>query len=101
MGKRVPYTPSSRIRQALRLLWLRSRERSQALKNTDYCCCHCGIRQSAAKGKEVKLDVHHLDGIDWDGLIDLIRTRLLQTPDRLAPMCEECHGYERNDRSVR
>jgi len=70
---------------------MRSRERAQALKNTGYTCCYCGIKQSSAKGREVSLDVHHLDGIDWDGLCDLIRKRLLQTPDRLAPCCKTCH----------
>lgn len=86
------YTPNSIIRQALRLLWMRSRERADALKNTGYCCSVCGIKQSAAKGKEVKLDVHHLDGIDWDGLFDDIRRRLLHSPDRLAPLCKPCHA---------
>jgi len=86
-----PYTPNSRIRQALRLLWMRSRERSEALKNTGYCCSVCGVKQSKAKGKEVRLDVHHLDGINWVGLIDLIRERMLPGPDRLAPLCDKCH----------
>lgn len=91
MGKRLAQTPSSRIRQALRLLWMRSRERGDALKNTGYCCSMCGVKQSRAKGKEVYLDVHHVHGIDWTGLIQLIRDRLLQTPDRLAPLCKDCH----------
>ena len=91
MGAKLPYTPSSRIRQALRLLWMRSRERGEALRNTGYCCSVCGVKQSAAKGREVKLDVHHLDGIPWDDLIGEIRRRLLQTPDRLTPLCKECH----------
>ena len=90
-GARLPHTPNGKIRQALRLLWMRSRERSTALKNTGYCCSVCGVKQSTAKGREVKLDVHHLDGIDWDGLFDDIRRRLLHAPDRLAPLCKECH----------
>ena len=94
MSKKLEYTPNSRIRQALRLLWMRSRERGQALRNTNYCCAYCGVKQSKAKGKEVSLDVHHLDGIDWSGLCDLIRERLLQTPDRLAPACKACHAIE-------
>ena len=76
----------------LRLLWMRSRERSQALKNTGYCCSICGVKQSAAKGKEVKLDVHHLDGVQWDGLFDEIKRRLLHKPERLCPLCERCHA---------
>ena len=95
MGKRLPYTPNSKIRAVLRQLWLRSRERAQALKNSKYCCTKCGVKQSVAKGREVKLQVHHKKGIDWDGLIELIRTRLLQTPEDLAPLCVPCHDeYE-------
>lgn len=91
MGKKLKHTPNGKIRQALRVLWLRSRERNEALRNTNYCCSVCGVKQSAAKGREVKLSVHHIDGIDWDGLCNLIRERLLQTPDRLAPVCKACH----------
>ena len=89
---RKPYTPASRIRQSLRLLWLRSRERSEALKNTGHRCSVCGVKASAAKGREVKLDVHHTHGCDWDGVIAMIRERILQTPDRLAPVCKACHA---------
>lgn len=91
MSKRLPYTPNSRIRSALRVLWMRSRERAKALQNTNYCCAYCGAHQSKAKGRELALDVHHLDGIDWDVLIELVRERLLQTPDRLVPACPACH----------
>jgi len=91
MGVRVPYTPTSRIKQALHVLWMRSRERGQALRNTGYTCCYCKRKQSTAKGKELKLDVHHLDGIKWDQIIAFIRKELLQDPSRLAPACRECH----------
>ena len=92
MPNKLPYTPNSKIRQALRILWMRSRERAAALKRHDYRCGLCGIKQSVAKGREVKLDVHHMDGIDWDGLFDEIRRRLLQKPERLLPVCKDCHG---------
>jgi predicted HNH restriction endonuclease len=91
MGTKKPYTPASRIRQALRLVWLRSRERGDALKNTGYRCSVCGVHQSAAKGREVRLDVHHLDGCDWEGVIETVRRKILQTPDRLTPLCQACH----------
>lgn len=93
MGKKKPYTPNSQIRSALRLLWMRSRERSLALKRAKYCCEECGRKRS----KELKLDVHHLKGIDWTGLIDLIRERLLQTPDELKVLCKECHDKEHGE----
>ena len=99
MGKRLEYTPDSRIRSALRQLWLRSRERASALKRDKYSCVICGGKQSRKKGEEFYVCVDHIDGIDWTGLIDLIRTRLLQTPDRLQTLCEEHHKektkYER------
>ena len=37
-----------------------SKERSTALRSSECHCEECGIKQSAAKGKEVKLEVHHL-----------------------------------------
>ena len=89
-SRKLPYTPNSRIRSALRKLFLRSRERAAALKRDKYTCS-CGLKQSRAKGREIYVEVHHKDGIDWTGLIDLIRDRLLQTPDKLETCCEECH----------
>jgi len=91
MGKRMPHTPSSTIRTALRRLWLRSRERAAAMKLAGYCCHECGRKQSRAKGREVYVQVHHVDGIDWDGLLALIRARLLHEPERLQVLCKECH----------
>lgn len=89
MGKRQPNTPKSRIRSVLRQLWLRSRERAKALKDTDYHCYECGVKQSAAKGREVKLQVHHDPPIDWGGLLGEIRKRLLDVPQ--YPLCTDCH----------
>lgn len=91
MGKRLPYTPSSQIRNALRVLWLRSRERVAALKNTGYCCSCCGVKQSVAKGREVKLKVHHVKGVtNWERIFAVIREELLVDPKELAPLCKEC-----------
>lgn len=94
MGKKLEYTPNSRIRAAIRQVWLRSRERASALKRDKYTCQRCGVKQSMAKGREVKVQVHHLDGVDWDGIIQLIRDRVLQTPGRLQTLCEGCHNKE-------
>jgi len=87
--KKKPNTPRSRIRQVLRQLWMRSRERAAALKSTGYCCADCGIKQSKATGKEVGLEVHHEPEIDWDGIFDLIEERFLKVPQ--IPLCKECH----------
>lgn len=89
MGKKLPNTPRSKIRAAIRQLWLRSRERAKALKEADYRCTECGVKQSKAKGKEVSLEVHHQPKIDWDGLIDLVVERILEVPQ--FPLCKDCH----------
>lgn len=87
--KKKPNTPRSRIRSALRQLWLRSRERAKALKDAGYHCQNCGVKQSVAKGREVKLEVHHNPGIDWDGVAEIIETRILRAPQ--YPLCKTCH----------
>ena len=91
MGKKLPNTPRSRVRAALRQLWLRSRERASALKRDKYCCQKCGIKQSRAKGKEVYVEVHHKELIDWEALIDLVYERLLVNPEKLTTICVDCH----------
>lgn len=92
MGKKLPYTPSSQIRTALRRMWLRSREHSAALKRTGYRCSECGIKQSKAKGRECTLEVHHRDGVDnWQEVVDAIRAHLLVDPEGLEPLCKDCH----------
>lgn len=92
--RRLPVTPNSQIRSALRQLWLRSRERGQAVKDQKNTCQRCGRKGSVAKGREVKINVHHREGVDWDGLLALIRERLMQTPDKYECLCEECHNKE-------
>jgi len=92
MGKRLPYTPNSRIRSALRQLWLRSRERAAALERTGNCCENCGIKQSRAKGREVYLEVHHLEGIgNWEKVIAVIREEILCDEEKLQVLCKACH----------
>ena len=95
--KNTRRTPNSKIKAALRQLWLRSRERGTAIKEQKYTCRRCGTKQSKAKGKEVAVEVHHIDGIDWDSLCDLIRERLLQTPEDYEVLCKHCHTDEHNE----
>ena len=92
--KRLPTTPRSRVRAALRQLWLRSRERAAALKAGGYRCAKCGAKQSRAAGKEVYVQVHHANGIDWEALIDLVYQRLLHPPGLLRVLCVDCHAKE-------
>ncbi len=94
MGRKKPNTPRSKIRAAIRQLWLRSRERAAALKSTGYRCKKCQAKQSKAKGREVKIQVHHDPPIEdkWEKIIDLIETEILRAPQ--YPLCEDCHDEE-------
>ena len=76
---------------ALRMIWLRSRERGDAIKETDRRCCCCGVRQSAAKGREAALTVHHLHRPNWERILTVIKEELFSEPVYLWPMCNECH----------
>jgi len=90
--KKLPYTPNSKIRSALRRLFLRSRERSTALKRDKYTCRCCGAKQSRAKGKEVYVEIHHKEGVlNWDKLFKAIREYLLCDPLFLETLCDKCH----------
>jgi 5-methylcytosine-specific restriction endonuclease McrA len=91
MGKKLPYTPNSRLRSALRQMFLRSRERASVLKKANYRCQECGKKQSRARGREVYVEVHHRHGIKmWDRLFELIRAELLNEDD-MEVLCVECH----------
>lgn len=89
MGKKQPNTPKSKIRAAIRQLWLRSRERAAALKASGYRCVDCGVKQSVAKGRVVKIEVHHDPPIDWAGILQLIFDKILNVPQ--YPLCKDCH----------
>lgn len=93
-SRKKPNTPRSRVTAALRQLWLRSRERAKVIKDGDRRCSDCGIKASMAKGREVKLEVHHDPLIDWSGIVDLIFDRILNVPQ--VPLCKPCHK-ERHD----
>jgi len=94
MSRRLPNTPRSKVRNALRQLWLRSRERAAALKRDKYTCQDCQRKQSKAKGKEFAVSVHHLDGVEWEELINLVYKMLLCNPERLQTLCDDCHTKE-------
>ncbi len=92
MGKRLPNTPRSKIRSALRQLYLRSRERATAIKRDKYTCIKCGRKQSKAKGKEFKVEVHHIEGIaNWEKVIDSVYENILCHSDFLETLCPNCH----------
>lgn len=87
--RKKPNTPRSRVRAAIRLLWMKSRERAKVLKQAEYKCADCGVKQSRAKGKKVYVEVHHNPAIDWDGIINLIFDRVLNVPQEV--LCKKCH----------
>lgn len=92
MGKRLPHTPNSQIQSALRRVWLRSRERGEALRNHGNACACCRKKQSKAKGRECTLEVHHVNHtVNWDRIYRVIREELLIDPEGLAPLCPDCH----------
>lgn len=85
----------------MRRLFLRSRERAAALKRDKYSCRCCGVKQSRAKGRGVYVEVHHKKGVGWSGLIELVRVRLLQTPEEMETLCEDCHYKKEGDKKCR
>lgn len=91
MGKKLPYTPKSRVRQALRKLFLRSRERASCLKQAGYKCQKCGAKQSKAKGREVFIVVHHKNGIVWEQMLNKVYETLLCPPSGMECLCKKCH----------
>jgi len=94
VSRKKPVTPRSKVRSAIRQLWLRSRERSLALRRDNYTCQTCGKKQSTAKGHEQKVEVHHLDGIEWEQIIDYIFRHVLVDPSKLETICPDCHDKE-------
>lgn len=92
MGRKLLTTPRSRVKACLHRLWLSSRERSSALKREEYCCEECGIKQSKAKGREVAIEVHHIEeNMKWDRMINFIFETLLVDPSKLKVLCKDCH----------
>jgi predicted HNH restriction endonuclease len=76
-------------------MWLRSRERAKALRDAEYKCERCGVKQSRAKGREVSLEVHHKSGATrLKEVEDCIRKNLLCDPKELECLCPHCHSQE-------
>ena len=93
MGKKKPNTPRSFVRGMLRKIFLQSRERAAALKRDGYCCTECGVKQSTAKGKEVKVQVDHIYPMEekMNALIYMVFEVLIPGPEHFQTLCKECH----------
>lgn len=101
MGKKSEWTPRSRIRSAIRKVWLFSRERHAAISRDRYTCCDCHRKASKAKGKEFFVEVHHRDGVqNWEKLIDAFYEFVLCHPDLLVTLCKECHDKREANKGV-
>lgn len=76
-------------------MWLYSRERATALQRANYTCQECGAKKTQKVGEEVKVEVHHIEGVgNWEKIIKLIREELLCSPDKLKVLCTDCHKKE-------
>lgn len=98
--RRKAATPRSQVKSALRRLWLRSRERQAALKRDSYTCQECGKKQSRAKGREVFVEVDHLNGVSWENILDYIYRHLLVDPSELETVCHDDHLARTNTRRL-
>ena len=96
-----PITPKSIIVHQLRLLWLHSRERAEAMKRAGYTCQECKKKQSKKKGFEQKREVHHKEGIEnWDEVITCIRKNILCEPELLCVLCPDCHDKQERTTTI-
>ena len=94
MAKKQERTPKSRIRSTLRQLFLRSRERASVIKRDKNTCQECGKKGSVAKGREIKIEVHHLTPIEWENIFAYIYRHLLTEPKDMLCLCKDCHKKE-------
>lgn len=92
MAKKNPErTPDGIIKSGLRRISMTCRERVSALKRDKYTCVVCGKKKSVAKGREVKVNVHHINKPNWKKIFKIIREELFQTKDAYKTLCVECH----------
>jgi len=95
MPKKLPTTPRSRVRSAIRQVFLRSRERAKCIKDHHNTCERCGRKGSVAKGRELKIQVHHKAGVcNWERVIDEVFKEVLCAPEQMEVLCVECHQKE-------
>lgn len=101
MREKPKVTQRSRVKSALRKLWMMSPERNLAIKNAGRRCQVCGVKASQAAGREVVINAHHIFGIDWKELVDLVFDRLIRPSDEYEILCEKCHEKEHEDERIK
>ena len=90
------------IRRALRSRWLWSPERNERLKYDNRTCQVCGKKQTTAKGKEHKVTVHHINGIDpvdklnpnWTKFVNQLFCPIEALKTVCSPKYGDCHKLE-------
>jgi hypothetical protein len=100
MGRKdTTTTPRSQVKSGMRNIWMRSRERGTAMKLAKRACSCCGAKKVVAT-PDVRLEVYHDNGINWDGVVDLFFERVLQRPEDYTVLCKECHLEEHKEEKV-
>ncbi len=91
MPRKSKQTPDGMLRSWCRGMTLKCRERSQRLKMDSYTCQECGAKASRKKNAVVKVEVHHVQPIEWKPLLEEIRRTLLVGVEGLITLCKDCH----------
>lgn len=90
-SRKKPTTPRSRVKSVLGRVFLYSRERAAAVKRAAGHCERCGRPIDARGITGDRPEVHHLDGLSWGTILDVIFDRLLCDVSRLLVVCKRCH----------
>jgi 5-methylcytosine-specific restriction endonuclease McrA len=72
------------------MLTMRCRENHAVRKRDNNSCQKCGRKHSVARGREVKVQVHHTKPPNWDKIITAVREELLDEKN-LVCLCKDCH----------
>lgn len=76
---------------ALGRVWLWSPERAAAIARSGMKCERCGCQLYRDKRKGDVPEVHHVDGVGWTAICNLVIEQLLVDADRLLCLCKRCH----------
>ncbi len=96
--KKSDITTKAWLTSGLRRMWMKSKERYAAIKRDNATCVKCGRKRSVAKGREVKINVHHKSGkIDWDAIVEVLKRELFVPVEELEVECVECHKKEKEN----